>query len=140
MKTFQLEILSPTRSFYVGPCLSLVVPISDGMLGIMADHTPLSAAILDGEVHFTLPDGARRICAVTCGMVDVSGSRVRLLCDTALAPDEIDEAAERLAAERAAEEMKRSQSRKEYRLWQLSLTGALNNLRVKKHSDEKINL
>ena len=36
LKPFHLEILSPERSFYRGDCLSLVVPISDGMLGIQA--------------------------------------------------------------------------------------------------------
>ena len=44
-KPFHLEILSPERRFYTGPCLSLVVPISDGMLGIMAGRAPLTAAI-----------------------------------------------------------------------------------------------
>ena len=53
MKSFHLEILSPERNFYTGECISLVVPISDGMLGIMAGRTPLTAAISDGEVIFT---------------------------------------------------------------------------------------
>ena len=44
-KAFHLEILSPERTFYNGDCVSLMVPISDGMLGIMAGHTPLTAAI-----------------------------------------------------------------------------------------------
>ncbi len=57
---FHLEILSPDRAFYVGDCLSLVIPISDGMLGIMAHHTPITAAIVDGEVTFTTPGGENR--------------------------------------------------------------------------------
>ena len=58
-KAFHLEILSPERTFYNGDCVSLMVPISDGMLGIMAGHTPLTAAIVDGEVTFVKPDGTR---------------------------------------------------------------------------------
>ena len=53
MTTFHLEILSPERTFYNGDCISLVVPISDGMLGVQANHTPLTAAISDGEAVFT---------------------------------------------------------------------------------------
>ena len=44
MKTFHLEILSPERSFYRGACVSLIVPISDGMIGIQAGRAPLTAA------------------------------------------------------------------------------------------------
>lgn len=54
-KPFQLEILTPERAFYRGECISVIVPVSDGMLGIMANHTPMTAAITDGEVVFTLP-------------------------------------------------------------------------------------
>ena len=71
-KPFQLEILTPERAFYRGECISVIVPVSDGMLGIMANHTPMTAAITDGEVVFTLPDGSKIPCAVTQGMIDVS--------------------------------------------------------------------
>ena len=46
-KPFQLEILTPERAFYRGECISVIVPVSDGMLGIMANHTPMTAAITD---------------------------------------------------------------------------------------------
>ena len=105
MRSFPLAILSPERAFFVGDCVSLVIPISDGMLGIMAGHTPLTAAIRDGEVAYTLPDGRREICAVTRGLVSVSAAGVRLLCESALAPDEIDEAAEK--SERRKQKAKR---------------------------------
>ena len=59
MKTFRLEILSPDRAFYRGDSVSLIIPISDGMMGIMAGHTPLTAAIVDGAVIFEKPDGER---------------------------------------------------------------------------------
>ena len=70
-KPFQLEILTPERSFYRGECISVIVPVSDGMLGIMANHTPMTAAITDGEVVFTLPDGSKIPCAVTQGMLSL---------------------------------------------------------------------
>ena len=90
MKTFHLEILSPERPFYDGECVSLIAPISDGMVGIMADHTPFTAAVMDGEVLFTLPDGTKRSCAVANGMLDITSNDARLLCESALAPEEID--------------------------------------------------
>ena len=133
MKTFHLEILTPERPFYVGDCLSLVVPLADGLFGIMADHTPFTAALVPGEVAFTAPDGSRRVCAVASGMVDISPSDVKLLCEKALSPAEIDEEKERIAAERAHSEMQRKQSRKDYMLSSLAFSRAVSNLRVKKH-------
>ena len=59
-KPFQLEILTPERAFYRGECISVIVPVSDGMLGIMANHTPMTAAITDGEVVFTQQNSLRR--------------------------------------------------------------------------------
>ncbi len=131
MNTFYLEILSPDRAFYRGECLSLVMPTGDGMRGIMANHTPMTASIADGEVKFKKPDGEVLVCAVTQGMVDVTDNRVRLLCESALAPDEIDAEAERRAAEEALLEMKKKQSQRDFALWQLSFQKAVNHLRIK---------
>ncbi len=132
-KCFHLEILSPERAFYSGECVSLVVPISDGMLGIMYGRAPLTAAITDGEVVFTLPDGTRRVCAVADGMVDVSGD-VRILCESALAPEEIDAEEERRALEEARLALAERMAYKDYVLSQLAFARAFNNLRVKRRS------
>ncbi len=139
MDTFKLEILSLERVFYSGECVSLVIPISDGMLGIMAHHTPLTAAIPDGEISFTKPDGEKVVCAVTSGMADVSEQRVRLLCKTAVSPDEIDEEAERRLADEAKMQLQKEQSLKNYKLWQLSYNKAANRLKIK-NKDKNINM
>lgn len=135
MKPFHIEILSPERPFYVGDALSLVLPIADGYIGIMASHSPMMAAIVPGEVKYTLPCGETVICAVSQGMADVSDNGVKLLCESVLLPSEIDEAEERRRAEIARSEMSKKQSYKDYRLSQLTFAKAMNNLRVKKHSD-----
>ncbi|MBQ7715398.1 MAG: ATP synthase F1 subunit epsilon [Clostridia bacterium] len=139
MNTFRLEVLSPDREFYSGDCLSLTVPLHDGSYGIMAGHTPLVAAVVPGEASFVTPDGVRTTVSVSQGMVDVDRRDVKLLCDTVLLPEEIDEEAERREAEAAAEDMKGKQSYKEYMLSQIAFARAVNNLRVKKHDAAKIN-
>lgn len=134
MTPFHLDILSPERPFYSGDCVSIVVPISDGMLGIMAHHTPLTAAVMDGEVIFTLPDGTRRSCAVSRGILDVSGDGARLLSESALAPEEIDEEAERLAMQDAMLELSEKKGKEDYILSQLAFARAFNNLKVRQHN------
>ncbi len=139
MKVFKLEVLSPDRAFYIGDCASLTFPVEDGLYGVMADHSPLTAAIIPGEITITKPDGERVVAAVSHGMVDVDRSGVRLLCDSVLRPDEIDEEVERREAEIAAEDMKGKQSYKDYMLSQVIFARAMNNLRVKKHDAAMIN-
>lgn len=133
-KSFHLEILTPEKAFYSGECVSLTIPISDGMLGIMAGHTPLTAAIHNGCVTYTLPDGTKTECAVSRGMVHVSESGVRLLCDYAVLPENIDEETERLNMEEAMIAMKEKQSHAEFVTTQLTLAKAFNNLKIKEKS------
>lgn len=89
---------------------------------------------LTGEVVFTLPDGSKIPCAVTQGMIDVSASRVRVLCDSALHPDEINAEAERKQAEAAALKLREKLGHRDYVLSKLAFVKATNHLRVKQHN------
>lgn len=139
METFYLEILSPTRTFYAGDCVSLSMPISDGMIEILAHHTPLCAAIEDGEINFTLPSGEKITCAVTRGMADFTDNRAEILCESALYPHEIDEEEETRLLETAKLELSKKQGEKEYMLWQLSFNKAASRLKIK-HKQKNINV
>ncbi len=131
MKSFNLEVLTPERVFYSGECISLIVPITDGMLGIMANREPVTASITYGEAYYTKPDGEKILFSVYGGMLDMQDNTVKLLCDMALLPEEIDEEKEMREAEAARSELARKKSRREYYLSQIMLSNAINNLKVK---------
>lgn len=131
MKTFHLDIFTPEGVFYSGDCVSLIIPITDGMLGIMANRAPITASVTFGEAYYTKPDGEKILFSVSRGMVDVLNNTVKLLCDQALLPEQIDEEEERLKAQKARSEFLKKQSRKDYLLSKLMLANAVNNLRVK---------
>lgn len=131
MRTFHLEILTPERVFYRGDCVSLIVPISDGMLGVMAHCEPITASITCGEAYYTKPEGEKVLFSVSGGMIDVVNNTVHLLCDSALLPEEIDEEKERLEAENARAELNHKQGRRDYLLSKLMLSNAINNLKIK---------
>lgn len=134
MTTFHLELLSPERAFYSGDCTSLIVPVSDGMMGVMANHSPMTAAIFDGQLSFTKPDGETVICAVTRGLLDVSGGNATALCGEIILPEEIDVEREMRFVEKASERLKRRQSHQDYLMSKLSLADAMSNLEVKRRS------
>ena len=131
MDTFRLEIISPERPFYEGDCISLVVPVTDGMMGVMAHHEPMTAAICDGEASFTLPDGTKRSCVLSRGMLDISKNDARILCDSAIAPDEIDEVMARQAETDKLLAEQEKQGLIDYRRTQLAFAKAVNTLKAK---------
>ena len=131
MNSFHLEILTPERVFYRGDCVSLIVPVSDGMLGIMAHCEALTASLTMGEAYYTRPDGEKILFSVSGGMIDVQDNTATLLCEYALLPEEIDEEAERREAENARAELAKKQSRRDYLLSKHMLMNAVNNLKVK---------
>ena len=131
MKTFQLEILTPERVFYRGECVSLIVPITDGMLGIMANREPITASLTNGEAYYTKPDGEKILFSLSGGMIDVENNTAKVLCEYALLPEEIDEERERAEAANARSQLRKEQSRRDYILSKIMLSNALNNLRVK---------
>ena len=139
MNSFKLSILSMDKPFYVGDCVSLVVPVSDGMLGIQANHPPMTAAVRAGIVSFTLPDGTRRECVVSRGIVDISKNDPRILCETVMDPDEVDEEMARRALEEAQIALDEEKGRKDYIISQQAFANAFNSLKVKQHRAMKTN-
>lgn len=139
MKTFHLEIMAPEKTFYVGECVSLMIPVNDGMYGIMAGHTPITAAIHDGCVTFTKENGEKIQCAVSRGILNVDSAGARLLCDYACSPEDIDEEKERLEIQEAEIAIKEKQSHVDYVTSQLTLAKAFNNLKIKQQNATKIN-
>ena len=131
MDTFHLEILSPEIPFYKGDCISLILPISDGMIGIMAHHPAMTAVIGDGLVKFKLPDGTEKECMVSKGMFDISQNDARLLRDAAAAPDEWEKELERRKEEEARIEEEEKKARRDFMKTQLSIARAINALKVK---------
>lgn len=131
MNSFHLEILTPERVFYRGDCVSLIVPVSDGMLGVMAHCEPLTASLTIGEAYYTKPDGEKILFSISGGMIDVDNNSVKLLCEYALLPEEIDAEKARREAEDARAELAKKQSRRDYLLSQRMLMNAVNNLKVK---------
>ena len=132
MNTFELHILAAERSFYEGPCESLIVPTTVGMYGIQANHLNMIAGIVPGELTYRVPGGVDEHAACSRGMVKVENNEVTVLVDTVERPEEIDvNRAERAAAE-AKEVILRKRSRQEYMKAQMELARATSRLKVSK--------
>ena len=50
--TFQLEIFTPERQFYVGPAEAIIFPAVDGEMGVYPGHEPVVTAIEPGQLRY----------------------------------------------------------------------------------------
>lgn len=132
MNNFTLNILAAEKPFFQGECISVVVPISDGQYGIMANHSDMIAAIVPGIVKITDSIGKEAIAVVSEGLIKVEDNSVLLLVDTAEHPEEINENWAKQSAEEAKEAMLQKKSIKDYYIAQAKMARAINRLKVKK--------
>ncbi len=132
MNTFELHILAAERSFYEGPCESLILPLTEGMYGIQANHVNMIAGIVPGELTYRVPGGVDEHAACSRGMVKVENNEVTVLVDTVERPEEIDVNRAQRAADEAKEELLKKRGRQEYMKAQMELARAMTRLRVSK--------
>jgi F-type H+-transporting ATPase subunit epsilon len=97
---FQLEIVTPEKRVLSESVDSVVLPGSEGELGILPSHIPLVTALSPGELSYS-QSGKTEHFAIGTGFVEVTGERVSVLTDMALIENEIDEKTVEAALERA---------------------------------------
>ncbi len=54
MKLFSLKIVSPNGVIYDGDCESFIIALTDGLYGIKANHTPVTAVTIPCDAKITL--------------------------------------------------------------------------------------
>ena len=137
METFLVHILAADKTFYEGPCVSLIIPTSDGEQSIWAHHSSMIAAVQPGTLRYQIPGEEPRMAAVSPGMVKVKRNKVLVLVDSAEHPEEIDEVRAKREADEAREALLQKRSRQEHQIAQATLARALNRLRVKARGVER---
>ncbi len=101
---FTLSIVTPEKVFYEAQIKSLVVPGTEGYLGVLSNHAPLITALKPGKIEFRDADEQVRTMAVSGGFLEVSNNVATLLADAVEWAEEID-------VERARETLKRERER-----------------------------
>lgn len=99
------SITTPERLVHECEARLIVVPASDGELGILTTHAPMTALLGVGELRIEEPGGGRRSFYVRGGFVQVLRNRVIVLATEAEAPEAIDRSAAEAECERIRQEM-----------------------------------
>jgi F-type H+-transporting ATPase subunit epsilon len=85
-----VEVLTPEGEVFSGEARQVSTRTEAGEIGILANHTPLLAALRPTELRLKLSDSETRTFAQAHGWLQVYGNRARLLLEEAIAPDNLD--------------------------------------------------
>jgi F-type H+-transporting ATPase subunit epsilon len=105
----KLEIVTPEARIYSDEVDSVVLPGSEGEMGILPSHAPLVTTLKPGELRLT-KGGKTTTMAVGEGLVEITGSYARVLTDMAIDADAINEKAVEEAIARAHTEIEKLKS------------------------------
>jgi F-type H+-transporting ATPase subunit epsilon len=131
MATLRLEIVTPEAKAYSEDVDYVLLPGSEGELGIFPNHVPVLTTLQPGELR-VLKGGKETSLAIGEGFVEIKGDAVSVITDMALEYAQIDEAAAEKAVERAKAAMKEDISKEEVAAVTASLQKALAQLHVKR--------
>jgi F-type H+-transporting ATPase subunit epsilon len=130
-ETLKLEIVTPDGKAYSDDVEMVTLTGVQGEMGILPQHIPLITRLVPGEL--VVRKGGRDVfVAVGGGLVEVTGTRVNVLTDMAVAADKIDEAKAEEARLRAEARLSEKLSAEEVATINASLARSLAQLRVKR--------
>ncbi|WP_366923714.1 F0F1 ATP synthase subunit epsilon [Metallumcola ferriviriculae] len=105
-KKLTVEVVTPERSVAGKEIDSLVVPASEGYLGVLPGHAPLVTGLQVGVI--TMKNGGQdETIAISGGFMEVIEDKVTIMPDTAETAAEIDAARAERAKERAEERLEK---------------------------------
>jgi F-type H+-transporting ATPase subunit epsilon len=129
--TLRLEIVTPEGIVYSEDVEMVTLMGVDGEMGILPQHVPLMTQLVPGEM-IVRRGGHDQFLAVGEGLVEVTGQRVSILTDMAIAAEKIDEAMVEEARRRAEARLREKLSAEEIASVNASLAHSLAQLHVKR--------
>jgi F-type H+-transporting ATPase subunit epsilon len=131
--TLKLEIVTPEATVYSEDVDMVTLPGIEGEMGIFPQHVPLMTQLTAGELSVR-KGGQEFFLAVGEGFVEITGERVSILTDMAIAAENIDEAKAEEARQRAEARLAEKLDDEEVAMVKARLDHSLAQLRVKRRS------
>ena len=139
-KEFLFEIITPEKKLFSSKANFVVLPGSEGELGVLPNHAALLSPLKCGVVKIVIikkadspanPDTTTTdYCAVSGGFVEIRNNNVYVLADTAEFASAIDKARAQRALEQAQEKRQKTLDKNEQIIVEAALQRALTRLKV----------
>lgn len=98
---YTFEVYTPYRLFFRDQVAAVVLTLTDGEIGIYAEHSPFTAPVCTGILKIKDKTGQWREAFTTEGILEVTSHKTILLADATEWPEEIDYERALLAKQRA---------------------------------------
>lgn len=128
-KQFRLKIVSPDRIFYDGPAEMLEIRTSEGEIGILKDHIPLTTMLVPGIANIKNGNETRH-AAIHDGFMEILQDRVLVLSESCEWPEEIDQNRAEEARIRAERRLKKGDANLNVARAELALKKSLIRLQL----------
>lgn len=89
-KQFRLKIISPDRIFYDADVEMVELRTTEGEMGILKDHIPLTTILVPGILNIKGCAEGDRQAAMHSGFVEIMQDHVTILAESCEWPEEID--------------------------------------------------
>lgn len=86
---FRLQVISPDRIFYDGDVEMVELRTSEGEMGVLKGHIPLTAILVPGILKIK-EDGQEKQAALHDGFVEIFQDHMTILAESCEWPEEID--------------------------------------------------
>lgn len=103
--SFLLRIITPERLFYENQVNMVEFNTTEGEIGVLPGHVPLTVIVKPGILDITEPEGDK-VAALHAGFAEILPERVTILAEVIEWPEEIDEERAQAARERAEERLR----------------------------------
>ncbi len=127
--TLQLQILHPEKEIFNDNVEEVILPTTDGVIGVLPHHAPIVCQIAPGAVLIK-KGGNTTPLAVYGGFVTVQNNMVSVLADYAARVEDLELAKVEEAKERAEKLMQEKLTNEEYILASAELQKAIMQIRV----------
>ena len=129
-KIITCDIVSAEEALFSGELSWMTIMGSEGELGIKPGHAPLLTEIMPGPVHLYGADKKETVFYLSGGYLEVLPTGIKILADTALRAEDLDEAAVEEARQKAAKELLSQKSDFDYSQAAVRLAEAAAQLRT----------
>ena len=103
--TFFLRIITPERIFYEGQAEMVEFNTTEGEIGVLPGHVPLTVILKPGILNIHEPDNEKH-AALHAGFAEILQEQVTILAEIVEWPNEIDQNRAEAAKARAEERLK----------------------------------
>ena len=89
-RSFQLRIITPDRVFYEGEVDMVEFNTTEGRIGILPGHIPLTVIVKSGILNISDAEGEKE-AALHSGFAEILPDKITILAEIVEWPEEIDE-------------------------------------------------